>query len=148
MLKRVVSVISTLALAATLPTAVADASGGRAKLQLRNTKLGMILVNGRGFTLYSFTKDSSGHDACVKIRGCLGAWPALTSVGKPIAGTGVDSALIGMITVKGVGHQVTYAGHPLYTYVGDPGPGATFYVNRLQFRGRWPALDAAGLGVS
>ena len=143
-LKRVLTIIATVVLTATLPTALAGASGRRAKLQLRETKLGMILVNGHGFTLYAFTKDSRNRDACVNIKGCLGAWPALTTSSKPMAAQGVSASLIGTINIKGVGIQVTYAGHPLYTYVGDSSPGSTFYVNRLQFRGRWPALDAVG----
>jgi predicted lipoprotein with Yx(FWY)xxD motif len=146
-LKRIATVISTLVLVMTLPGALASASGRQAKLQLHNTKLGTILVNGRGRTLYAFTKDSRNKDACVNIKGCLGAWPALTTVAKPIAGTGVKASLIGTINVKGVGKQVTYAGFPLYTYVGDSGPGQTFYVNIFQFKGRWPALNAAGQEV-
>jgi predicted lipoprotein with Yx(FWY)xxD motif len=143
-LKRVLTIIATLVLVTVLPTALAGASARRAKLQLRNTKLGTLLVNGHGFTLYAFTKDGSKRDACVKIKGCLGAWPAVTTGGKPIAGQGVNASLIGTIKVKGVGLQVTYAGHPLYTYVGDSRPGQTYYVNRFQFQGRWPALNAAG----
>jgi predicted lipoprotein with Yx(FWY)xxD motif len=143
-LKRIATVISTLVLVMMLSSALASASGRQAKLQLRNTKVGTILVNGRGFTLYAFTKDRRNVDACVKIRGCLGAWPALTTVVKPIAGTGVKASLIGTINVKGVGRQVTYNGFPLYTYVGDSRPGQTFYVNFFQFGGRWPAVNAAG----
>jgi predicted lipoprotein with Yx(FWY)xxD motif len=107
----------------------------------------MFLVNGRGFTLYAFSKDRRNVDACVNIKGCLGVWPALTTVGKPIAGKGVKASLIGTIDVKGVGKQVTYNGFPLYTYVADTGPGQTFYVNFFQFQGRWPALNAAGQEV-
>jgi predicted lipoprotein with Yx(FWY)xxD motif len=128
----------------TLPSALAAGNGRQAKLQLRNTKVGTILVNGRGFTLYAFTKDHRNVDACVKITGCLGAWPALTTVAKPIAGRGVKASLIGTINVRGVGKQVTYAGLPLYAYIGDSGPGQTFYVNFFQFGGRWLALNASG----
>jgi predicted lipoprotein with Yx(FWY)xxD motif len=142
--KRFLTLIATCVLLATLPAALAAASGRRAKLQLRSTKVGTILVNGHGFTLYAFTKDGPKRDACVKIKGCLHAWPALTTSGTPIAGQGISASLIGTIKVKGVGLQVTYAGHPLYTYIGDTHPGSTYYVNRFQFGGRWPALDAAG----
>lgn len=143
-LKRLLTITAAVVLIATLPAALADASGRRAKLALRTTKLGTILVNGHGFTLYAFTRDGHNRDACVKVKGCLHAWPALTTSGKPIAGTGVSASLIGTIRLKGVGLQVTYDGHPLYTYIGDRHPGSTYYVNRLQFGGRWPALDAAG----
>jgi hypothetical protein len=39
---------------------------------------------------------------------------------------------------------VTYAGHPLYRYIADTGPGQTSYINILQFGGRWPAVNGAG----
>jgi predicted lipoprotein with Yx(FWY)xxD motif len=123
---------------------MATAGGSRAKLQLRQTSVGRILVNSRGFTVYAFTKDSRNHDACVKINGCVGAWRMVTTSGAPIAGAGVKSSLIGTIKPKPGVVQVTYAGHPLYTYTGDTGPGQTFYVNVLQFGGRWPALNTAG----
>ncbi|MFI4993711.1 MAG: hypothetical protein ACHQCH_08880 [Solirubrobacterales bacterium] len=42
------------------------------------------------------------------------------------------------------GKQVTYAGHPLYTYSGDSGPGETSYVGEKQFGGTWYAINASG----
>jgi predicted lipoprotein with Yx(FWY)xxD motif len=146
-LKRALTILATVALIGALPAALAGASSRRAKLQLHTTKLGAILVNGHGFTLYAFTKDSRDRDVCVKNKACLHAWPALTTGGKPIAGQGVSASLIGTIKVKGVGLQVTYAGHPLYTYIADKRPGATYYINRFQFGGRWPALDATGAEI-
>ena len=130
-----------------LAASLASASGRRAKLGLRRTSAGMILVNGRGFTLYAFTRDSRNHDACAKIKHCLAAWPAVTTTGRPVAGPGVKPGLIGTITLKSGVKQVTYAGHPLYRYIGDQSPGQTYYINFLQFSGHWPALNAAGKEV-
>ena len=62
----------------------------------------------------------------------------------PLAGPGVKASLIGTIRPKPGLVQVTYAGHPLYTYSLDSSPGETFYVNISQFGGRWPALNASG----
>jgi predicted lipoprotein with Yx(FWY)xxD motif len=45
-------------------------------------------------------------------------WPALTTKGTPIAGHGVNAKLLGTIFRRGIGHQVTYGGHPLYLF--DP----------------------------
>jgi predicted lipoprotein with Yx(FWY)xxD motif len=45
-------------------------------------------------------------------------WPALTSKGSPVAGSGVKQKLLGSVYRKGIGNQVTYAGHPLYLF--DP----------------------------
>lgn len=143
-MKRILTVMFATALALSLTASLASAGATPAKLQLRKTSVGTILVNAKGFTLYAFTRDGRNEDNCVKISGCLGAWPVVSTTGKAIAGPGVRASLIGTITLKGGSRQVTYAGHPLYTYVGDSGPGSTFYVNFLQFRGRWPAVNAAG----
>jgi predicted lipoprotein with Yx(FWY)xxD motif len=126
-----------------LSPALAGAGSSRARLQLRKTAKGTILVNGRGFTLYGFTTDKSNYDSCIKRSGCLAAWPAVTTGGTPIAGGGVRSSLIGTIKL-GSRRQVTYAGHPLYTYIADRHAGQTNFVNILSFGGRWPAVNAAG----
>jgi predicted lipoprotein with Yx(FWY)xxD motif len=142
---RRLTVIGSVVIALTLSSAAALAAG-RPTLQLRNTSVGKILVNSSGFTLYAFTRDSRNHDACAKISGCLGAWPAVVS-SAPSVGPGVKRSLVGTIPFGRGKRQVTYAGHPLYTYVGDSGPGQTSYVNILQFGGRWPALNASGAEV-
>ena len=119
-------------------------AAGRTTLKLRHTSVGTILVNGRGFTVYAFTKDGRNRDACAGISGCLGVWPVVSGASKPVLGTGVRRSLLGTITLRGGTSQLTYGGHPLYTYVGDSSPGETSYVNFPQFGGRWPAVNAAG----
>lgn len=142
-MKRVLIAVAAAA-AVALSAGLADASGLHARLELRQTPLGKILVNGHGFTLYAFTRDRRNKDACQAIHVCLNAWPAVTSTGKPLAGPGVSAALIGTIKLKSGAKQVTYDGYPLYTYIGDTQPGETAFVNILQFGGRWPAVNAAG----
>ena len=115
-----------------------------AKVALRHTSLGAILVNSSGHTLYEFTKDRPHGDSCVKISGCSEIWPALTSTGKPTAGAGVRASLLSTITLRGGAHQVTYAGHALYLYSADSGPGETSYVGEKAFGGTWYAINAAG----
>ena len=44
-------------------------------------------------------------------------WPALTTTGAPIAGRDVNPKLLGTVYRPGIGHQVTYGGHPLYLFV-------------------------------
>lgn len=122
--------------------ALASASTSPA-LQLRQTRLGKLLVNSRGFTVFAFTKDGRNADSCAKIAHCLSVWPPVKP-GTPLAGPGVKRSLIGTITLKGGTRQLTYAGHPLYTYVADTHPGQTSYVNFAQYGGRWPALNASG----
>jgi predicted lipoprotein with Yx(FWY)xxD motif len=127
---------------ALMAAAVAQAAG--AKVQVRHTSLGNVLANGRGFTLYTFTRDGRGRDRCVTVTGCTGVWPVLRTSGSPIAGNGIRRSLLGTIKLPGGTRQVTYAGHPLYTYVGDSGPGETGYVGFHQFGGAWYAINPAG----
>lgn len=138
-----VALVVAAALAAPLAPGLAGARGGGAKIELHKTKLGPILVNGRGYTIYAFTPDRRNKDSCATKPGCLSVWPAVTTSGAPVAGRGVKKSLLGTIKL-GRKTQVTYAGHPLYTYVADTHPGQTSYVNILQFNGRWPALNATG----
>jgi predicted lipoprotein with Yx(FWY)xxD motif len=145
-MKRIVATIVALAAIAALPVALATARSGPAKLFLHNTKLGKILVNSRGYTVYAFSIDKPNSDKCVKIPLCLSAWPAVTTTGKPIAGPGLKQSLLGTIKL-GRKTQVTYNGWPLYTYTQDTRPAETKYVNLLQFQGYWPALNAAGKTV-
>src|SRR5437870_325 len=64
-----------------------------ATVSLRTTKLGAILVNARGHTLYLFAKDRNDKSACS--ASCAGFWPPLLSQGKPTGGAGVKAALLG-----------------------------------------------------
>jgi len=116
-------------------------------VELRSTKAGMILTDSRGFTLFEFTKDKKGQDACVKINGCQEFWPPLLVSGTPTGGTGVNSALLGTTTISAGMTQVTYAGHPLYLYTGDKNPEETSYIGVKAFSGKWYALTAKGKAV-
>jgi predicted lipoprotein with Yx(FWY)xxD motif len=125
--------------------AIPSAHAARAaKVTLRHTRLGNILAASSGFTLYEFTRDHGARNSCVSIRECPGTWPAYTTSGRPTAGPGVRSSLLSSIRIAGGKTQVTYAGHPLYLYSGDSGPGETSYVGESAFGGRWYALSASG----
>jgi predicted lipoprotein with Yx(FWY)xxD motif len=115
-----------------------------ARVTLRHTRLGKILATSSGFTLYEFTHDRGPHNSCVSIRECSGTWPPYTTSGRPSAGPGVPASLLSSIRIRGGKTQVTYAGHPLYLYTGDSGPGETSYVGENAFGGRWYALSASG----
>lgn len=147
---------ATLLFAAALATAasaatVADAhrahrdvhSSRTATVQLRHTDLGNILVSSTGRTLYEFTKDHNRKNTCAPISGCSSVWPSLKASGRPTAGPGVKASLLSTTSAG----QVTYAGHPLYTYRGDSGPGQTSYVGAKSFGGTWDAVNATGGSV-
>ena len=117
---------------------------GATNVQLHNTSLGKILVNASGFTLYEFTRDTRNNDTCVKVSGCSEVWPALTTSGNPTAGSGVKSSLLSTIKLPGDAKQVTYAGHPLYTYAPASERAETAYVGGRNFDGTWYAVNAVG----
>jgi len=146
-MKRIVLLAIAISAAALSVAGVAGASTAGTKISLRKTSIGTILVNSRGFTIYAFSKDGRDKDACVKVSGCIAVWPAVTTSGNPVAGSGVKASLLGTISYKGSLKQVTYAGHPLYTYAGDSSPGETEYVGEMQSGGTWPALSASGSWV-
>jgi predicted lipoprotein with Yx(FWY)xxD motif len=118
-------------------------SSRAATVQLRHTSLGSILVNSSGRTLYEFTRDHGNKNSCATISGCSTVWPSLKASGRPTAGAGIKATLLSTTS----GHQITYAGHPLYTYSGDSGPGKTSYVGVKAFGGAWYALNASGGAV-
>ena len=108
----------------------------------RNSTLGEILVDSKGDTLYRFTKDTSSTSHCT--GSCAGLWPPLLL---PAGGTSPEGGpgVSGLGTViRGVGQiQVTYDGHPLYTYSGDTAPGQT---NGQGLLGTWFVMTAGNSG--
>ena len=154
-MKRAPLLLAGLILAATSVAAAASSARGAAraqdsraaKIQLRHTEVGKVLVDSSGFTVFRFSKDPRNSDTCVKISGCTNLWPPLMSSGRPVAGPGVRSALLSTIKLPGGGRQVTYAGHPLYRYSAATEKGETGYVGAQQFGGSWYALNAAGGSV-
>jgi predicted lipoprotein with Yx(FWY)xxD motif len=126
----------------------AHAAAGPATISLRKTRKGLLLVNSRGFTVYAFTRDRTRQDRCIKINGCTSTWPIVSTHGRPRAGRGVKRSKLGAIKLPNGKVQVTYAGHPLYTYSGDGSRGDTSYVGFPMYGGRWPGLRASGALVN
>lgn len=87
----------------------------------QNDKLGKVLADGQGFTLYMFTKDTKDTSNCYDK--CEVAWPPLLQVGAPTAGAGVDASKFGSAVRKDGSTQVTYNGMPLYYYDKDKAAG-------------------------
>jgi predicted lipoprotein with Yx(FWY)xxD motif len=144
-MRRILILLTLVAVAALGSTAARAwaSSHGKPTVQLRQTGRGKILVDSRGFTLYMYSRDSRNHDVCVHVQGCAPLWPPMKASGRLVAGSGVNRHLLGTIKV-GRTRQVTYAGHPLYHYIGDSAPGQTEYIGVNQAGGFWYALNAAG----
>jgi predicted lipoprotein with Yx(FWY)xxD motif len=129
------------ATAAAVAFAGGSASGGTA-VKIANTKLGRVLVDSKGITLYDFVKDKGTTSVCY--GACAALWPPLLTTSKPVAGTGVKASLLGTTKRKDGKLEVTYGGHPLYYFVTDRKPGQTTGQGVNQFGGPWWVLSAAG----
>jgi predicted lipoprotein with Yx(FWY)xxD motif len=116
------------------PATTAGAAAMGAAVGLRDTRLGRTLVDGQGRSLYLFEADTAGRSNCH--GACTSAWPPYLSNGAPQAGAGVAGGQLGTIPGTG-GAQVTYHGHPLYTYAGDRQPGDTTGQGLDQFGAKW-----------
>jgi predicted lipoprotein with Yx(FWY)xxD motif len=86
-----------------------------------DSKLGKILVDGSGRTLYLFAADKSTSSTCY--GSCAAYWPPLLTNGAPKAGAGADPMLLGTTNRTDGTVEVTYNGHPLYYVVTDHNPG-------------------------
>jgi predicted lipoprotein with Yx(FWY)xxD motif len=136
---------ATVVLAAGSSTAKSGVAGARhvtksATVQTRKVgKLGTILVNSRGRTLYMFKPDRQKKVTCK--GACAKAWPPLKlkKGQKPTAGAGAKKKLLGMD-----GTVVTYNRWPLYTYVGDSKPGQASGQALNLNGGLWYVLSPSG----
>jgi predicted lipoprotein with Yx(FWY)xxD motif len=120
----------------------ANAGGNRATVKIAQTPLGRILVDAKGITLYDFPPDKGTTSVCY--GACAALWPPLLTEGKPIAGPGVRSSLLGTTKRSDGKLEVAYGGHPLYYFVPDRKPGQTTGQGVNQFGGPWWVISAAG----
>jgi predicted lipoprotein with Yx(FWY)xxD motif/cytochrome c5 len=95
-----------------------------------------VLLDGRGRAIYAFLNDRDGVSACYDA--CATNWPPV--IGEGLDGDGIDAALVGTHRRRDGATQVTYGGHPLYTFANDTrGTAAGQGVRDL-----WYLIDAAG----
>jgi predicted lipoprotein with Yx(FWY)xxD motif len=119
------------------------ASGHPATVDVaNNSKLGKILVDSQGRTLYLFQKDSGSTSSCT--GACAAAWPPLRSSGNPVVLGAANASLAGTIARSDGKPQATYNGHPLYSFVMDTKSGDTNGEGLTAFGGTWFAVSPAG----
>jgi predicted lipoprotein with Yx(FWY)xxD motif len=137
--------VAALAVVSGAAGAVSRASGKAAAVDVRKTKLGTVLVDAQGRTLYDFVKDKKGKSTCA--GSCARFWPPLMTAGRPKAGKGVHAKLLGT-TRRSNGTQVTYDGRPLYTYAGDSKAGQTNGQGSNTFGAAWWVLAPNGRQIT
>jgi predicted lipoprotein with Yx(FWY)xxD motif len=137
---------AALTAAVVIPAGLAGASkSSRASVGVAQSKLGRILVDGRGHTLYLFGKDRRGKSSCSGT--CASYWPPLIVSGKPRAASGARASLLGRTKRADGRWQVTYNRHPLYTFALDTKKGQTKGEGLDDFGGEWDAVSPAGVKV-
>jgi predicted lipoprotein with Yx(FWY)xxD motif len=115
------------------------------QISSRPSSYGRILRDGAGRTIYLFTHDRTSSSTCY--GACATAWPPVLTTGAPSAGPALSPRLLGT-TRRGDGAlQVTYAGHPLYYYVGDVKPGDILCQNVDEFGGTWLVVSPQGTAI-
>jgi predicted lipoprotein with Yx(FWY)xxD motif len=131
-----------LALVATAVLAPAAVSASGPVLTAHSSNYGKAVFDGRGYVLYAFTRD---HKRSACYGECAKRWPPyFARKGTPRVGKGLKASLLGTVKRRNGRRQVTYAGRPLYFYVGDTAPGVIRCQNAVEFGGRWLLVRPSG----
>ena len=124
-------------------TTAPSASASAAAAGLKTAKVGgvTVLTNAQGLTLYSFAPDTSSKSVCN--GACATSWPPVTP-----ATTATVKSPFATIKRAGGATQLTFHGHPLYTFVGDKAPGQATGNGVNAFGGLWHEAPASGGAVA
>ncbi|MET7604430.1 SCO0930 family lipoprotein [Streptomyces avermitilis] len=118
-----------------------------------NVKIGKVITDSAGFTLYRFDKDTAEPPKSSCDGDCAKAWPPVPASGASAA-TGIDKALLGEVTRSDGTKQLTVAGWPMYRFAKDTkagdtkgqGVGGTWYAAAPDGK-KASASDLPGLSV-
>ena len=105
-------VLLTAALALAATAIPASASG--TTVSVRGSQFGRIVWGPKQQAVYAFQRDRRNLSRCY--GECAALWPPVYTKGRPAAGPGVRTALLGTTRRRDGRLQVTYAGRPLYYY--------------------------------
>ncbi|MGI5204282.1 COG4315 family predicted lipoprotein [Spirillospora sp. CA-108201] len=127
-------------------TATNSQDPGRTQIRSAETpRLGQILVNQKGRTLYLFVADPPNRSTCS--GACASIWPPVTTQGVPTTAGGAQQSQISTINRSDGPPQIVYGGHPLYYFQADTGPGDTHGQALTQFGAEWYAVSPQGQQV-
>ena len=124
------------------PSTAATGRQGDPGVAVASSKLGQILVDGTGRTLYLFEADTNGSSACDAT--CAQAWPPLIAKGPVTTRNGANATELGSTTRKDGATQVTYNSHPLYNFSGDVKAGDTTGQGSHAFGADWYVVAPSG----
>lgn len=115
----------------------ADAAGLSVR---KDPKLGDIVVDSRGMTVYRFKKDSAWPMKTACTGACLEKWPVVAPVDKNDTEGITKKGFVTFARPDGIKQQ-TIDCWPLYTFAGDKAPGDT---NGQGVGGTWYAVSPEG----
>ncbi len=119
-----------------------NSSGAASVVSTKTSSLGTFLVDAKGRALYLWDADHGSKSTCS--GACAQAWPPLTTTATPKASGAVKASLLGTTTRTDGSREVTYAGHPLYTFAGDTQAGQTTGQGNNGFGAPWWVVTPAG----
>jgi predicted lipoprotein with Yx(FWY)xxD motif len=136
-------VVVVVGVGASMAASAATRSSSGTVRAVMTAKFGMVLVGPSGKTLYRYTLDAKGVNKCTPVAACARYWPRflVKSGAKPAAGAGTSAGLLGTIKQPKGLVQVTYAGFPLYYFVGDAKAGDT---KGEGFQNTWYVVNPKG----
>jgi predicted lipoprotein with Yx(FWY)xxD motif len=140
--------ILAFAVAGALGVGAAFAAGSPILKSAHAPKLGKIVVNGKGMTVYHVSTEKNGHIACT--GNCLYYWFPVTVKSKAaiVLGPGLSKAKIGTVKRPGGALQVTYNKLPLYRYYLDRSPGQVKGQREKDPAGTWYVISTSGRVVT
>ena len=122
-------------------SATSNAVSAAVVITTKHTKYGTVLASGsKKATVYLFEGDKGSSSSCT--GACAAAWPPVT--GQPSASGSASSAQLGVITRSDGTKQVTYNGHPLYTFTTDKDSGDAYGEGVKAFGADWYVVSPSG----
>ncbi len=86
-------------------------------------KLGTVVTDSTGMTLYRFDRDTAQPSVSNCDGTCATLWPPVEATTNQVQLSGIDKSLIGTVVRKDGTKQLTIGGWPLYRYAKDTAPG-------------------------
>lgn len=137
---------STTSASAAKPTSSSSAAASGLAISTAKGSDGTYLVGSSGRAVYLWIADSNGKSNCS--GACASAWPPVIANSAPVASGGVKAGDLGTITRADGSKQVTYMGHPLYYFAGDPSRGTTTGQGNDGFGAKWWLVAPSGTAIT
>jgi predicted lipoprotein with Yx(FWY)xxD motif len=112
------------------------------RIEVRTGSAGAHLADGSGKSVYLFGSDTARRSTCD--GACASYWPPVLASGSTMAVGTVKAGQLGTVTRPDGRKQITYAGHPLYYYVGDTKAGDVNGQGLDDFGAYWWLLSPTG----